>query len=399
MTVELNSLSGEGRPLSAFGTFPNEMGKGRTDAAVVGVAMSGGVDSSVAAALLKEQGYDVIGLTMHLWTDAKGEEMALNRASGCCSITMAQDAAAVAARMGFRHYVLDLSREFHGGVVQNFGEEYLAGRTPNPCVRCNTFVKWQTLLERAQKMGCDVLATGHYARLERYGERMRLKRALHAEKDQSYALWGLSQESLKRTVFPLGDLPKADVRRIAAELGLKTADKPESQDICFVPDDDYRRFLKDNFSEELKEVHRGEIVGPNGQVLGYHDGITNFTVGQRKGMGIAAERPLYVKRIDPVSNRIHVGYDESCFARSANVHNVNWVSIETPAAAVDCEVKVRYRDVPHKARVLSLDDHSARIEFPEPVRAVTPGQSAVFYDGDLVLGGGVISGFEGAEKL
>jgi tRNA-specific 2-thiouridylase len=376
------------------------MGKGESDTAtVVGVAMSGGVDSSVAAALLKREGYDVIGLTMHLWTDAKGEEMALNRASGCCSITMAQDAAAVAARMEFRHYVLDLSQEFHGSVVQNFGAEYLAGRTPNPCVRCNTFVKWQTLLERAQKMGCEFLATGHYARVECSGERMQLKKALHLEKDQSYALWGLSQESLRHTVFPLGELPKSEVRKIAGELGLKTADKPESQDICFVPDDDYRRFLDDNFSDELKVIHRGEIIGPNGQILGYHDGITNFTVGQRKGMGIAADRPLYVKRIDPVANRIHVGYEESCFARAATVHDVNWVSVGRPDGATNCEVKVRYRDVPHHARVIPLDDGSARIEFAEPVRAVTPGQSAVFYEDDLVLGGGVISSFDGAENL
>jgi tRNA-uridine 2-sulfurtransferase len=365
----------------------------------VAVAMSGGVDSSVAAALLKQQGYDVVGLTMHLWTDAKGEEMALNRASGCCSITMSQDAAAVASRMGFRHYVLDLSREFHGSVVQNFGTEYLAGRTPNPCVRCNTFVKWQTLLERARKMGCDYLATGHYARVERNGGRVQLKKALYGDKDQSYALWGLSQESLAHTVFPLGELTKPEVRKIAAKLDLKTADKPESQDICFVPDDDYRRFLKDNFADELKVIHRGEIIGPGGAILGFHDGITNFTVGQRKGMGIAADRPLYIKRIDPVSNRIHVGYEDECFARAALVHSVNWVSIDAPESAVECAVKVRYRDVPHRARVIPLSAESARIEFEKPVRAVTPGQSAVFYDDDLVLGGGVISVFEGAEDL
>ncbi|HEY3294435.1 MAG TPA: tRNA 2-thiouridine(34) synthase MnmA [bacterium] len=367
--------------------------------AVVAVAMSGGVDSSVAAALLKQQGYDVVGVTMHLWTDAKGEEMSLNRASGCCSITMAQDAAAVAHRMGFRHYVMDLSNEFHGSVVRNFAQEYLAGRTPNPCVRCNSFVKWQTLIERARKMGCEYLATGHYARVARKDGRVQLRTALYGEKDQSYALWGLSQESLARTVFPLGELTKPQVRQIAAELGLATADKPESQDICFVPDDDYRRFLKDNFAEELKVIHRGEIVGPEGKVLGYHDGITNFTVGQRKGMGISADRPLYIKRIDPVANRIHVGYEDECFARAALVHDVNWVSIGEPSDGVACAVKVRYRDVPHTARVIPLPGGRARIEFDQPVRAVTPGQSAVFYDDELVLGGGVISGFDGAENL
>ncbi len=360
--------------------------------------MSGGVDSSVAAALLKQQGYNVIGLTMHLWTDPKGEEMALNRASGCCSITMAQDAAAVAARMGFRHYVLDLSREFHDTVVENFGNEYLAGRTPNPCVRCNTFVKWQTLLERARRMDCDFLATGHYARVDRSGERIVLKQARYLEKDQSYALWGLSQESLAHTLFPLGELPKSEVRTIAAQLDLKTADKPESQDICFVPDDDYRRFLKDNFGAQLRILERGEIIGPGEKLLGYHDGVANFTVGQRKGLRVAADKPLYVHRIDPAANRVYVDYDETCFSQSAQVHDVNWVSISRPGAAIECEVKVRYRDTPHAARLTPTGERTAWIEFADRVRAVTPGQSAVFYRDDVVLGGGVLTGAESVEQ-
>jgi tRNA-uridine 2-sulfurtransferase len=353
--------------------------------------MSGGVDSSVAAALLMQQGYDVVGLTMHLWTDAKGAEMALNRASGCCSISMAQDAAAVASRMGFRHYVLDLSPEFHREVVQNFGKEYLAGRTPNPCVRCNTLVKWQTLLERAQRMGCAYLATGHYARADKANGRFRLRKSLHTEKDQSYALWGLSQDSLSRTIFPLGELTKPEVREIAARMDLRTADKPESQEICFVPDDDYRRFLRDNFGSGAGGSEQGEIVGPDGTVLGFHNGVGNFTIGQRKGMRIAAARPLYVTRIDPVENRVFVDWDESCFSREAYVRDVNWVSIASPEGELDCEVKVRYRDEPHPARVFPLHDGTLRIEFADPVRAVTPGQSAVFYDGEVVLGGGVLS--------
>jgi tRNA-uridine 2-sulfurtransferase len=364
----------------------------------VAVAMSGGVDSSVAAALLKQQGYDVIGLTMHLWTDTQGEEMALNRASGCCSITMAQDAAAVAGRMGFRHYVLDLSREFHGAVVENFGREYLAGRTPNPCVRCNTFVKWQTLLERARRMDCEFLATGHYARVERRGERMALRKSRFLEKDQSYALWGLSQESLAHTLFPLGELPKSEVRKIAAELNLTTADKPESQDICFVPDDDYRRFLKDNFGSELRVLDRGEIIGPGGKLLGLHDGVSNFTVGQRKGLRVSADKPLYVYRIDPAANRVYVDYDENCFSQAATVFDVNWVSIARPDSPLDCEVKVRYRDSGHPARLTPTGERTAWIEFAEPVRAVTPGQSAVFYRDDLVLGGGVLAGAESVEQ-
>jgi tRNA-specific 2-thiouridylase len=357
----------------------------------VAVAMSGGVDSSVAAALLMQQGHEVIGLTMHLWTDPAGEELAVNRASGCCSVTMAHDAAAVAERMGFRHYVLDLSREFHSAVIEDFGREYLRGRTPNPCVRCNTFVKWQTLLERARRMGCDYLATGHYARVDRSGSRFRLLRAAYLEKDQSYALWGLSQESLSRTLFPVGELSKTEVRRIAADLNLRTADKPESQDICFVPDNDYRRFVKEHFSSNLPVLEHGEIVGPDNCVLGYHGGVTRFTIGQRRGLGISAKRPLYVTRIDARANRVFVSYDDECFSSIAAAEAVNWVSIAQPEQPLECAVKVRYRDDLHPARVSPLPGNRVRIEFSQPVRAVTPGQSGVFYDGETVLGGGVLS--------
>ena len=360
----------------------------------VAVAMSGGVDSSVAAALLVVQGFDVVGLTMHLWTDEKGQEMSLNRASGCCSITMSQDARQVAERLGLKHYVLDLSKEFHGAVVENFAGEYLAGRTPNPCVRCNTFVKWQTLLERARKIGCDYLATGHYARVDRTGERATLSRARYLEKDQSYALWGLSQDSLEHTFFPLGELPKSEVRTIAANLKLVTADKPESQDICFVPDNDYRRFLKDNFSSELTVLEKGEVIGPGGKLLGHHEGVAHYTVGQRKGLGISADRPLYVTHIDPVTNRIYLDYDELCVFDSAHVLDTNWVSVPEPRSEITCTIKVRYRDEPHPAIVTPGPNRTAAIRFREPVRAVTPGQSAVFYDGDLVLGGGVLSHHE-----
>ncbi|MBU1636097.1 tRNA 2-thiouridine(34) synthase MnmA [bacterium] len=356
----------------------------------VAVAMSGGVDSAVAAALLQQEGHDVVGLTMHLWTDEKGQEMSLNRASGCCSINMANDAADVAERMGFRHYVLDLSQEFHSNVVKNFGAEYLAGRTPNPCIRCNTFVKWQTLLERARLLGCDYLATGHYARTERRGDRVALLRARYLEKDQSYALWGLSQESLSRTLFPVGNLEKPEVRRIARELNLAPADHPESQDICFVPDDDYRRFLNDNFGSELKLLEQGEIVGPDGGVLGYHRGIANYTIGQRRGLGIAADRPLYVTRIDPGNNRVHVDYDENCIFKEAHVREMNWVSVAYSEHAFRCIAKIRYRDEGHAATVFPTDSAQARIEFDEPVRAITPGQSAVFYENDAVLAGGLL---------
>lgn len=352
--------------------------------------MSGGVDSAVAAALLQQAGHDVVGITMHLWTDEKGQEMSLNRASGCCSINMANDAAAVAESMGFRHYVLDLSKEFHTSVVKNFGAEYLAGRTPNPCIRCNTLVKWQTLLERAKLIGCDFLATGHYARTERRGNRVALLRAKYLEKDQSYALWGLSQDSLSRTMFPVGDLEKSEVRRIARELKLAPAEHPESQDICFVPDDDYRRFLNDNFGVELAVIQGGEIVGPQGKVLGFHTGITNYTIGQRRGLGIAADRPLYVTKIDPRFNRVHVDYDENCVSSVAYVQEMNWVAMAETTNEFRCTAKIRYRDEGHAATVIPMDDGKARIEFDEPVRAITPGQSAVFYKNDTVLAGGLL---------
>ncbi|MDD5088774.1 MAG: tRNA 2-thiouridine(34) synthase MnmA [bacterium] len=362
------------------------------------VAMSGGVDSSVAAALLVRQGFEVIGLTMHLWTDPKGEELSLNRSSGCCSVTMSRDAAAVADRLGFRHYVLDLSREFHDSVVRDFRDEYFAGRTPNPCVRCNTFVKWQTLLARARQMGCDYLATGHYARSDHHGERARLLRARFLDKDQSYALWGLDQDSLCHTVFPLGELTKPEVRKIAAELGLKTADKPESQDICFIPDDDYGRFLRTDGGTGLPVLEAGEIIGPEDKILGRHRGIAYYTVGQRKGLGVAAERPLYVTRIDPHKNRVYVGWEDDCFSDTATAAHVNWVSIGCPGEPIPCQVKVRYRDHGHGARVTAVDEQTVRMDFDRPVRAVTPGQSAVFYQGDVVLGGGVISEFNSVRK-
>ncbi len=361
----------------------------------VAIAMSGGVDSSVAAALLVEQGFDVIGLTMHLWTDEKGQEMSLNRASGCCSITMAQDAREVSDRIGIKHYVLNLSKEFHGAVVENFAGEYLRGRTPNPCVRCNTFVKWQTLLEKSQKLGCEYLATGHYARVERSADRAKLLKASYPEKDQSYALWGLSQHSLRHTLFPLGDLPKSKVRELAHDLGLATADKPESQDICFVPDNNYRRFLQDNFGMQLKVLGGGEFIGPDGKVLGLHEGISNFTVGQRKGLGLSAGRPLYVKQIEPETDRVYLDFDENCLDDLAFGRDVNWVSIREPEGPISCDIKIRYRSEPMKGTITMLGQDRIRIDFDSPVRAVTPGQSAVFYDGDYVLGGAVLSGTEG----
>jgi tRNA-specific 2-thiouridylase len=245
-------------------------------------------------------------------------------------------------------------------------------------------------LERAKRMGCDYLATGHYARTKQEGERFVLRKSLHTEKDQSYALWGLSQESLSRTLFPVGDLEKPVVRRIARDLNLGPADHPESQDICFVPDDDYRRFLNDNFNSQLKLICQGEIVGPDGAILGYHNGIMNYTIGQRRGLGIAAERPLYVTRIDARLNRVYVDWDENCIAEEAFVHEMNWVSMAQSSEPFRCTAKIRYRDEGHAATVFPSENGMAHVKFDEPVRAITPGQSAVFYENDIVLAGGLL---------
>ena len=358
---------------------------------LVVVAMSGGVDSSVAAALLLKQGYRVIGITMKLWEfeDVGGNPA---RESACCSIESMNDAALVCRKLGVPHYVVDFQEEFRKWVVENFVSEYLAGRTPNPCVICNSRIKWETLLVKARSLGAEYLATGHYARVERDAStgRYLLKKGVYSEKDQSYALWGLTQDSLAHTLFPLGELTKPRVREIAAELGLRTAGKRESQEICFVPDNDYRRLIREKAGEKASALAEGEFVSPDGEFLGKHSGYPNFTIGQRRGLGIALGRPVYVVDIRPETNQVVVGDRAHLFRRGLRASRVNWIAVaglETPRRLF---VKIRYKDPGAFATVKQLDDGRVEVRFEQPQRAVTPGQSVVFYDGDTVVGGGVI---------
>jgi tRNA-specific 2-thiouridylase len=346
--------------------------------------MSGGVDSSVAAALLLESGYDVIGLTMHLWSDD-----GMTKAP-CCSFGGERDAAAVAAKLGFPHYTVDFSQEFLSLVVKDFIGEYVRGHTPNPCIRCNTFMKWQLLWERAQKFGASHFATGHYARIENSASRIHLKRAANRSKDQSYALWGISQEQLNRTILPLGDMSKDEVRKKAASLGLPNAQRSESQEICFVSSDNYRDFLKVHSPDALEKIGSGEIIGPEGKSLGSHSGFPNYTIGQRKGLGLTWPKPLYVRQIDAATNRIFVAEEEGCYGDSMRVEQVNWVSWQKPSESFEAEVQIRYRDPGNPARIFPRSDGSIRVEFLKPAWAITPGQSAVFYQRDLLIGGGII---------
>lgn len=346
------------------------------------VAMSGGVDSSVAAALLQEQGKEVIGITMNLGDSE----------SRCCSLDDKEDARRVAEKLGISFYVANYKEMFRQQVIEPFADEYLAGRTPIPCVICNRLFKFRYLLERAQALGADAVATGHYVRLDRdpATQKWRLRRALDPKKDQSYFLFDLTQSQLEKILFPLGELTKAEVRERARALGLVTAEKPESQDICFVPDDDYARVVEAVRPDSLPGD--GEIVDQTGRVLGKHHGIHHFTIGQRKGLQIAASERLYVTAIDAAKNRVVVGPETALGSRKALVREVSWISGEAPLR-LRSTVHVRYRHAGAAARIEPLEASGAssvRVIFEEPVRAVTPGQAAVFYDGDTLLGGGWI---------
>lgn len=349
------------------------------------VAMSGGVDSSLAAALLSRAGHEVVGVTMHLAGDA----------SRCCSLADAEDARAVADRLGIRFYVANYTEPFRKEVVEAFADAYLAGRTPIPCVACNKRFKFDLLMHRARVLGADAVATGHYARVERdaTSDRFVLRRAVDRGKDQTYFLFQLDQAQLARTRFPLGALDKQAVREQARELGLVTADKPESQEICFVPDGDYARVVE-SIRPEAK-MRGGEIVDRTGRVLGQHGGVHRFTIGQRHGLGISSDRRLYVTRIDAAERRIVVGEARDLEVEAAVVESVNWVSGESPAQPIRARVQIRHRHVGVEARVVPLPGGHARVEFLEPVQAVAPGQAAVFYEsgiheGERVLGGGWI---------
>jgi tRNA-specific 2-thiouridylase len=358
------------------------------------VAMSGGVDSSTAAVLLAEQGWEVIGLTMKTWDyDTAGGNEA-GKEIGCCSLESMNDARGVANKYDFTHFVVDIREEFGDWVIERFTSEYLAGRTPNPCVLCNTHIKWDALLRRADQLGCDKIATGHYARLAQSDEtgRYTVRRGVDPRKDQSYALWGLPQDQLARSLFPLGEYEKPEIRQMAADFGLhRVADKPDSYEICFIPDNDYRRFLKDRVDGLEEEVAGGDFVLKDGTVVGEHEGYPFYTVGQRRGLGLSMGEPFYVTDIDAETNTITVGPREDLMqqrlvARQINLLKYDSLDEERPAVGM-----IRYNDrpgTPCLARQTGADE--LEVHFADARQAITAGQSIVLYEGDDVLAGGWI---------
>jgi tRNA-uridine 2-sulfurtransferase len=362
------------------------------------VAMSGGVDSSAAAAILKQQGHDLVGFTMQLWNQNRGISVDENGdplPSRCCSLDDVYDARRVAEELGFPFYVLNLEKDFERDVVQPFVASYLNGETPIPCVSCNSRLKFASLDRLAASLGCDKVATGHYARVEfdETTRRHRLLRGRNLEKDQSYFLWELTQDQLSRSLFPLGEMSKPEVREVAREHDLAVAEKSESQEICFVPDGNYAGFI-DRYLEAEDAVERlpgqGEIVSTAGAVIGKHNGIHRYTIGQRRGIGIAAEQPLYVVSIDAAKNQVVVGQPEELLKTEFTAAGVNWIPFDTPTEPVRAEVRVRYRHNPSPATITPLENDRVQVIFDEPQRAITPGQATVFYRGDEVVGGGWI---------
>ena len=347
--------------------------------------MSGGVDSSVAAALLAESGHDVIGLSMQLYDQRDGE----SGYGSCCSLDDLHDAGCVARRLGIPHYIVNFEREFQETVVSNFVSEYVAGRTPIPCSHCNSDLKFSTLLERSMAYGAEAVATGHYARIGIDAETGRyvLRRGLDAAKDQSYFLFSLTQEQLGHATFPVGDLSKEAVRDTARRLGLSVADKPDSQEICFVPDGDYAAFIEGKMGDV---DGAGAIVSQSGDVLGRHGGVHRFTIGQRKGLGIAAAEPLYVLQLRPAERTVVVGPRPELERTNLTASNVNWVAGTAPSAPLRVTAQIRHRHQPAPGTVRPLDDDRASMEFDAPVMAITPGQAVVFYRDDVVIGGGWI---------
>ncbi len=357
------------------------------------IAMSGGLDSSVAALLLKQEGYDLIGVTMKVWDY---EDSGVNAPeSGCCNLDAINDARNVAVKIGFPHYVIDFRKPFNNIVIQDFLNEYQLGRTPNPCILCNTYIKWEALLQKANELDCDFIATGHYAQIRMENQRYVLSKGVDEQKDQSYMLWGLTQENLARTLFPLGGYRKSAIREMATKAGYeKIAKKRESYDICFIPNGDYREFIKNKINNYDESFPLGDFVDVNGKILGKHKGYPFYTVGQRKGLEIALGVPAYVKQIDVTTNRVVLAFKNELFSKKMVVKKYNIIKFENISNGMEAIVKIRYRDKGTPAKIFQIDN-SIEVVFNEPVAAVAPGQSAVAYiNNDVLLGGFIDSSYE-----
>ncbi|MBQ0034761.1 MAG: tRNA 2-thiouridine(34) synthase MnmA [Bacteroidales bacterium] len=364
------------------------------------MGMSGGIDSTVSAMLLLEQGYEVVGVTYRVYDSIK--ESCMLREKGCCSVESIMEARDNARRMGFEHHIVDFRDVFKEQVISNFCDEYMHGRTPNPCVLCNSHIKWGEMCRTADELGCDYIATGHYARIGEHNDHLYLRAAEDDKKDQTYFLWMITEENIRRTIFPLGDLTKPEVREIARQHGFeKVAEKAESQEICFVTDNDYRRFLRETVADYSERVRPGDYVDASGRMLGRHEGFCNYTIGQRKGLGIALGTPAYVTKIDADRNEVTLGSNDDLMKRSLlcnhlRIRDVQWLT-EDPVV----EARIRYKSKPQKARLEILSggewskaDGTARIVFDEAVWGITPGQSVVLYKDGLLVGGGIISSAE-----
>lgn len=346
--------------------------------------MSGGVDSSLAAKLMKDKGFDCIGCTMKLYHN---EDAGIESSRTCCSLDDVEVARSVAYKLGMPFYVFNFTDAFRDTVIRKFIESYENGITPNPCIDCNRYMKFDKLYERAKTLGCDYIVTGHYARIEEENGKFVLKKALDETKDQSYVLYSMTQDQLVHTMFPLGSMQKTEVRAIAKESGFVNADKPDSQDICFVPNGDYASVIE---LQTGKESAEGNFVDKQGNNLGRHKGVIHYTIGQRKGLGVSSTEPLYVCNICPKDGNVVLGSNDDLFSREADVSDFNWISGEVPGSEFRCKAKIRYRQPEQWVTVIPTGADTVHIVFDEPQRAITPGQAAVFYDGDTVLGGGTI---------